>query len=157
MKDDKIEVVDLSSENDGSSLKDFIEEQMEYLDSLIASILQAKSDEAPVETLTAYVRGAYAASEEATAGAWPELRDDGTLSSENRRKVNMTGTLCGMMVSKSQELIDGDDSDTRAIGYLIMIQAQRSISKSSISVAQAVTIRATADELLERTREEAEK
>lgn len=155
MKDDKIEVVDLSPEDgDGSSLKDFIDEQIEYLNSLIAAAHQSESDEAPVEVLAAYVRGANAASEEAIVGAWPELRNDGTLSSENSRKVNMTGTLCGMIISKTQELMGNDDPNMRAIGLLIMIQMQRSASKSSASIAQAVTIRATADELLVRAREE---
>ena len=153
--DDTIEVVDLSP--DGSfteSIKDFIEEQMAYLDSLVGAALQSKTDEAPVEALAAYVRGANAASEEAIAEAWPGLRDDGMLSSEARRKVNMTGALCGLMIPKAQELMGSSETDTRAIGLLIMMHIQRGALLSSASIAKAVTLRATADELLERARQD---
>jgi len=157
--DDKIEVVDLSPEGDAEdSLKDFLNEQMKHMDGLIAAVRQAGRDETPVEALAAYVRGAIAASNEAIAVAWPDLRDEDTISSENRRKVNMTGALCGMIIlPKAQELASEPDRDLRAIGLLIMLQMQKPQIPGpdpSAIVAKAVTLRATADELTEQARKE---
>lgn len=153
--DDAIEIIDLSPDSsDDETVGDFLKEQMRHLDAMIADVNMNPSDE-KVEEVAAYVRGASSAADDAIVEAWPELRDTGSFSLENFRKVTMTAALCGVIIQKGQLLMRESDTGLKSIGLMISLQMQ-ALATSGVGpptkVVQAVTVRATADELLNRAK-----
>lgn len=145
-----MDFVDFSSpqDNQDANIKDFLEEQILIVGGLMEKVA-ANPDPKNEEfgELMSYVKGAAEAAHDSIREAWPELRDTGALTREMFEKVTMTGALCGVIASKAVNML-GSLPDGPAVTMLINMILVSDNSKAMRS--QAVTMRVTADTLLNR-------